>query len=41
MELNYEETIRRIAEREKDDLDKYIDSFKAKPHKALAPKQEK
>lgn len=28
MELNYEETIRRIAEREKDDLDKYIDSFK-------------
>ena len=28
MELSYEETMQRIAEREKDDLNKYIDSFK-------------
>lgn len=28
MELSYEETMQRIAEREKDDLNKCIDSFK-------------
>lgn len=28
MELSYEETMRKISELEKADLDKYIDSFK-------------